>query len=718
MSPRRGVSLLPVRRLSAWLWLVGWVVLIIATSGLAGKIWSVTEDGALSWLPRSAESTRVVELQERFAGDKAQQRPVIVVYHRDSGVTDADKARAEADLSSLWSRYGPVGKTSTEPVVSKDGLAVLVHVPLREGADPGTDLPAIRDAVAPSTDGLDVKVTGPVAFQYDLDQTYQSIDVTLLLVTVVIVAVLLLATYRSAVLWLLPLVVVAMSNQLANAVVYVVAKLTDTRINSAAIFVITVLVYGVGTDYALLLITRYREELHRHQDNWQAIRAAVTGTGGAILASGATVTLGLLCMMAADLNSTRSLGPAGAIGVVCAFLAMVTLMPAILGVLGRWVFWPRIPRHGTEPHGAGTVWGRIGTRVARRPRMVWIGSILVLGVLTLGLLGTTSGLPQDKAFRGNPDSIAGQRLIEESFPAGTGQPVTVIANAPQLSQVVAAARTVAGVVDVREDGTAGGLARMQITIDDAPGTDAERVTVAAIRGAVGGVAGAEALVGGAGAQALDLVETTDRDERVVIPLILGVVLVVLILLLRSFVGPVLLVGTVVLSFAAALGISGWLSTQVLGFGGIDPSLTLNAFAFLVAVGVDYNIFLVSRIRQETLTVGTRKGTLIGLSTTGGVITSAGLVLAGTFAALGVLPVTATVELGLAVAIGVLLDTFLVRSVLVPALILDSGRRFWWPGRLARRTSDSTAPAARTVPTIAAPRPEGTPAEPARSQAGQ
>ena len=329
----------------------------------------------------------------------------------------------------------------------------------------------------------------------------------------------------------------------------------------------------------------------------------------------------------------------------------------------------------------------------------------MLGALALGLLGTTVGLPPDKAFRGNPDSVAGQQLLAAVFPPGTGQPATVLANTEQIDAVVTAARGVDGVASVSVDGRAGDLSRAQVTMDAEPGTAAERDVIERLRVAVHAVPGADALVGGTGAQALDLTTTTGRDERVVMPLILAVVLLVLIVLLRALTGPILLVATVVLSFAAAMGISGWLSTHVLDMGGIDASLALSAFAFLVAVGVDYNIFLVSRVRQEAVTAGPRAGTLTGLSSTGGVITSAGVVLAGTFAALIVLPATATIQLGLTVAIGVLLDTLLVRSVLVPALMLDTGHRFWWPSRLDRR------------PPTAAPDPTPDPAPTQRTTTG-
>jgi RND superfamily putative drug exporter len=671
-KPRGWIRLLPVGRVSKWVSLIGWLVVIGATSGLAGRIWTITEENATTWLPRTAESTEVVQLQEAFADGNAPQ--VVVVYHRSGGLTDADRRRAEGDVSDLAT------DEMAEPGVSADGTTLWYSVPLTGDLT----VPQVRTTVGGAADGLDVKVTGAAAFQYDLDDTFQALDVTLLLVTVGIVALLLLITYRSLVLWLLPLLVVALANQLADAVVFVLADRTGMEVNSAAIFVITVLVYGVGTDYALLLISRYRDELRRHADRHQAMRAALLGAGPAIVASAATVTLGMLCMMAADLNSTRTLGPAAAVGVVCAFAAMVTLLPALLVIFGRWVFWPLIPRTGQPAPAGRRLWDRVGAGIARRPRLIWLASVVALAALTLGLLGTAVGLPQDKAFRGNPDSVAGQRLLAAVFPPGTGQPATVVADTDQINAVVTAARGVDGVAEVSIAGRAGALSRAQVTVDAAPGSAAERDIIERLREAVHAVPGADARVGGPGAQALDLTTTTGRDERMVMPLILVVVLLVLIVLLRALIGPILLVATVVLSFAAAMGISGWLCTQVLGMGGIDASLALAAFAFLVAVGVDYNIFLVSRVRQETATLGTRAGTLAGLSSTGGVITSAGVVLAGTFAALIVLPATATIQLGLTVAIGVLLDTLFVRSVLVPALLLDTGRWFWWPSRLDRR----------------------------------
>jgi len=658
-----------------------WFVVVGASGGLASQIWSVTSDDQLSWLPRSAESTRAVTLEQRFPG--ADRTQLIVVYERQSGITTADETRAGADAAALAARYKAPNGAPAPPIRSADGKALMVVVSVPEEGVNDT-IAEVRDRLGPGGDGLVVKVTGSAAFQYDVNKSLNAIDTTLLLVTVIVVAVILLITYRSPVLWLVPLLVVGLANQLATAVTYALAAWLDLRLNAASVFVITVLVYGAGTDYALLLISRYREELRRHADRHAAMRAALAGAGPAILASATTVTLGLLCLAVADVNSTRSLGPVGAVAIVCALLAMLTLLPAIMVVCGRWLFWPFVPRLGGERRESTGLWARIGAAISRKPRLVWIGATLVLGALALGQLGATIGLPQDKAFRGKPDSVVGQQLLQQHFGGDAGQPATIIARADQAPTVIAAAEQAPGVGAVRTTATNGDLVRLSATIQAEPGSADEREVITGLRARVHAVPGADALVGGPGAQNLDLDTTTTRDERVVIPLVLAAVLLVLIVLLRALVAPVLLVATVVLSFGATLGICSWLFEHVLDFGGRDVTLPLSAFVLLVALGVDYNIFLVTRVREETLRSDTRTGTLAGLATTGGVITSAGVVLAATFGALSVLPTVATVELGIAVAVGVLLDTLLVRSVLVPALILDLNHRVWWPGRLSRR----------------------------------
>ena len=531
-------------------------------------------------------------------------------------------------------------------------------------------------------------MTGPGGFLTDAVSVFEDIDTTLLLVTVIVVAVLLLLTYRSPLLWLIPLLTVGLANQLATASVYGLVKGIDLTVDGQSAGILTVLVFGAGTDYALLLIARYREELRRHTDKHEAMAVALANAGPAILASAATVVISLLCLLAADLANYRSLGPVGAIGIVCAVVAMLTLLPAVLVLFGRRLFWPFVPVYGSEAREDSGVWARVGRWVGRRPRPVWIGTTALLAVLALGLLTLDSNLRQEDQFPGEPDSVAGQRLIEASYPSGTGQQTTIIARVGQTDQVVAAARGTEGVADVRPAGQTAELVQLQATLEGAPDSPEERAAIDRLRDSVHAVEGADAVVGGQSAQSLDLARASARDRNVVIPLVLLVVLVILGLLLRAVVAPLVLIVTVIVSFAAALGASAFAFDRFLGFEGADPSLPLLAFIFLVALGIDYNIFLMSRVREESERLGTREGTLRGLAVTGGVITSAGIVLAATFSVLAVLPFVPLIQIGVVVAFGVLLDTLVVRSILVPALTLDIGPRIWWPSGLARARQPS------------------------------
>jgi putative drug exporter of the RND superfamily len=500
----------------------------------------------------------------------------------------------------------------------------------------------------------------------------------------VIVVVILLVTYRSPVLWLLPLSCVFVALTAAQAVIYLLARNGGLTVNGQSAFILTVLVFGAGTDYALLLTARYREELRRHADRHQAMAVALGRAAPAIIASGATVILSLLCLLVAELASTRSLGPVMAIGVAVGLLAMLTLLPALLVIFGRWVFWPRRPTLGSaEPTERG-LWARIGQRVAHRPRLVWVVTAVVLGLLALGTTGLeANGLQSKDAFRTKPEAVTGEQVLARHFAAGAGNPVQVVGNAsaaPQLQATLAGtAGGKAGACPVIRDGAA----YLEGTLTSSPDSQASYDLVDRLRVSVHAIGGAQARVGGGSAVNLDILRASRHDRNLVVPLVLVVVAIILGLLLRAVVAPLLLVATVVLSFGAALGVSTLVFDHLFGFAGADPSFPLWTFVFLVALGTDYNIFLMTRVHEEAKVHRTRRGALIGLAATGGVITSAGVVLAGTFAALGTLPLVFVTEIGFAVAFGVLLDTFVVRSVLVTALNLDVGRRIWWPSRLAR-----------------------------------
>jgi putative drug exporter of the RND superfamily len=679
---------LPAGRWSKWLVVGFWLVVFGVAGPLAGKLNSAQQNDASSWLPHNAESTQVVELAKRFA--PADIFPALVVYERPDGpITPADQAKAAADARRFATIQDVTGKV-IGPVPASDGRALQVVVPIRV-AEEGNGweeltprVEALRSIAQADTGGLGVYVTGPAGYFADFANVFSGFDSTLLSITAVIVVVILLVTYRSPVLWLLPLSCVFVALTAAQAVIYLLARNGGLTVNGQSAFILTVLVFGAGTDYALLLTARYREELRRHADRHQAMAVALGRAAPAIIASGATVILSLLCLLVAELASTRSLGPVMAIGVAVGLLAMLTLLPALLVIFGRWVFWPRRPTLGSaEPTERG-LWARIGQRVAHRPRLVWVVTAVVLGLLALGTTGLeANGLQSKDAFRTKPEAVTGEQVLARHFAAGAGNPVQVVGNASAAPQLQATRAGTAGVTAATRPVIRDGAAYLEGTLTSSPDSQASYDLVDRLRVSVHAIGGAQARVGGGSAVNLDILRASRHDRNLVVPLVLVVVAIILGLLLRAVVAPLLLVATVVLSFGAALGVSTLVFDHLFGFAGADPSFPLWTFVFLVALGTDYNIFLMTRVHEEAKVHRTRRGALIGLAATGGVITSAGVVLAGTFAALGTLPLVFVTEIGFAVAFGVLLDTFVVRSVLVTALNLDVGRRIWWPSRLAR-----------------------------------
>ncbi len=679
---------LPAGRTTKWLVLGVWLALLAVGLPLAGKLSGVVDDDGTAELPRGAESTRVAELADRFPD--ADLTTAVVVYTRESGLTMDDRAKVYADREE-FERLAV--KPVSPPVPAEDGRALLLMVILDSDTvvDDGARIRALVSENLPS--GLDAKLTGPAGIAVDIDEALSGIDTAALLVAAAVVAVLLLVIYRSPVLWVLPLLNAFLALQLANAGVYLLAEHAGMAVSSGSASILAVLVFGVSTDYALLLLARYREELRRQPDRHAAMAVALRRAVPAIAASAATTSLGLLCLLAADMGFNYTLGPVAAISVLCGLATMVTLLPALLVICGRWVFWPVIPRVGSGSDGRLSAWGRIGHRIARRPRPVWVGSALVLAALALGGLGIRSGLGDEDVVTTTPDSIAGQQVLAEHYPAGQARPVKVIANASAAEDVTAAVQNVEGVAEVGmgERSTDGRLVRIDAVLADPSDSRAAETTVDRIRAALRAVPGADALVGESTAEQLDIDRAQAHDRKVVPPLMLVVIFVVLLVFLRALVAPVLLLATVVLSYFAALGSSWLLFTHVFDFPAVDTQLMLIGFLFLVALGVDYNIFLVSRVREEVARGGPGSGdgdrhpagVVRGLAVTGAVISSAGLVLAATFSVLTLLPLVLLVQLGVLVSLGVLLDAFLVRSVLVPALAVDVGSRFWWPSRLAR-----------------------------------
>jgi RND superfamily putative drug exporter len=509
--------------------------------------------------------------------------------------------------------------------------------------------------------------------------------------------VLLRGTYRSPLLGLLPVVSAGVALTCAQAVIYLLAKHADLTVNGQSAGILTVLVFGAGTDYALLLVARYREELHRHEDRHEAMAFALHRATPAIIASALTVVLGMLCLVFADMNSTAGLGPVAAIGIGVGLLVMITLLPALLVIFGRWIFWPRRPAYDTvEPSSAG-FWARIGARIAPRPRLVWVVTVVVLAICSLGFLQLNAhGLATKDAYTKDFDSVTGQQALVDHGLADTSSPVQVIANADQGPAVQQAMQGIAGIGQPSPPIVKGGVALVQAPLDSDPTSKAAFATVDRVREAVHQVKGADALVGGGSAISTDIESASLHDDKVSIPLVLIVVMIVLMVLLRAVLSPLLLVATVVLSFGASLGLSSLIFRHVFGFAGADASLPLFVFVFLVALGIDYNIFLMTRVREETPQHGTRRASLIALGATGGVITSAGLVLAATFSVLATLPLVAFAEIGFAVALGVLLDTMIVRSVLVTAINLDVGSKIWWPSKLDRGAEPTPVEAVEQV----------------------
>lgn len=695
MSGGRGVARLVCGRRSKWLVLGLWIVVLFFVAPFAQKLSGAQDNDAASWLPGSAESTQVLKASEDF---RPEQIPAVVVYARDSGLTAADLERIDEDVERLrrLSDHGIRGDETRGPVFDRrtDPRAAQVLVPITmdeqgwERIGPAVD--SIRDDVGESEGGLAVHITGPGGTSADFAKAFEGIDSTLLLAATGVVVVMLLITYRSPTLLLVPLLSVICALFTAQALIYFMAEYGGLTVNGQSAGILTVLVFGAGTDYGLLLVARYREELRRHEDRHEAMALALHRAGPAVLASGATVVLSMLVLLTAEMNSTRGLGPVAAIGVAVALLAMTTLFPALLVICGRWVFWPVIPHRGTPDPAEGGVWARTGRRIARRPRMVWAVTAAVLAICSLGLIQLRAeGIGNADAFTGKPDSITGQEVSARYFPAGSGDPLVVVSNRARAEEVGRAVAGTEGVVPESLGLPPGtkpvfeGKVLFEATLVAPSDSEAAKRTVERVRDAVHAVPDADAQVGGGTAALLDMDEATTHDNLLIIPLVLVVVLLILCALLRALIAPLLLIATVILSFAAALGLSALAFRYVFDYAGESTDFPLFVFVFLVALGIDYNIFLTTRIREEAARHGTRPGVVTGLAATGAVITSAGLVLAGTFAALGTLPMVAFAEIGFAVALGVLLDTLVVRSVLVTSLFLDTGPKVWWPHRLSR-----------------------------------
>ncbi|WP_435284242.1 MMPL family transporter [Streptomyces koelreuteriae] len=695
MTGKQGIGHLVCGRRAKWLVLVLWLVVLFVAAPFAMKLTDAQDNDAASWLPGSAESTQVLEISEDF---RPEQIPAVVIYARDGGLTAQDRAQIAEDVRQLKELrdHGIRGAETRGPVYDRqvDPRAAQVLVPITmdeqgwERISPAVD--SIREDVGEGGGGMAVHITGPGGTSADFAEAFEGIDSTLLFSAMVVVIVMLLITYRSLTLLIVPLVAVVCALFTSQALIYLLAEHAGLTVNGQSAGILTVLVFGAGTDYALLLVARYREELRRHEDRHEAMALALHRAGPAVLASGATVVLSMLVLLAAEMNSTSGLGPVAAIGVAVALLAMMSLFPALLVICGRWIFWPAIPHYGSPDPTERGIWARTGRRIAGRPRITWAATAVALAICSLGLIQLRAeGISNADAFTGKPDSITGQEVSARYFPAGSGDPLVIVSNRAQAEQVGRTVAETQGVVPTSLGLPPGtkpiyeGKVLFEATMTAPADSEAAKQTVERVRDAVHAVPGADAQVGGGTAALLDMDEATTHDNILIIPLVLLVVLLILCVLLRALIAPLLLIGTVILSFAAALGISALAFRHIFDYAGEATDFPLFVFVFLVALGIDYNIFLTTRIREEAARQGTRQGVVTGLAATGAVITSAGLVLAGTFAALGTLPMVAFAEIGFAVALGVLIDTFIVRSVLVTSLFLDVGPKVWWPHRLSR-----------------------------------
>lgn len=679
-------------RARRWVWgvLTLWVVLAAALVPLAGKLADEQKDEITSYLPASAQSTEVARTVADMPGGTTTD--VSVVYHRDGGLTADDRATADRQAAEIAGML-PIVDGPPRITASQDGRTLVVGVQIAETAGEAAAVVAdIREVTDRHPAGLDVRVGGPGATDADMEAVFDSIDGTLMLATVLVVTVLLILTYRSPFLWLVPLLCVGVAEIATRSVVYLLVKSADLTVTGQSSGIMTVLVFGAGTDYALLLIARYREELRAHERPLDAMRAALRGCGPALLASAGTVVAGLMCMLAADMNNLRGLGPVGAVAVACALVVTTTLLPAALVLLGRRVFWPLIPAYGSTPKVKRSAYARIGESVVRRPVGILALGTLLLGALAVGTVKLPGELRMDDGFTSTPDSVVAAKTLARAFPERATQPITVIARTDRADAALAAAAATEGVSEAVPGRSAGGWTEIEVFAKDRPDSPGEEATVTRLRGTLGAVDGARAAVGGPTAERLDQDHAVARDQKVVVPLVLGAVLLILVMLLRSLVGPLLLVAAVALVWAASLGIGALFFEPVFGFAGAEAGLPVLSFVFLVALGVDYGIFLMHRMREEALAGRSPDGTVVSaLTATGGVIASAGFVLAATFSVLTVLPLVMLVELGFVVAVGVLLDTFVVRTFLVTAASSVLGRRIWWPGPLSKPSAERGGP---------------------------
>jgi RND superfamily putative drug exporter len=698
--------------------IIAWLAISSVAGPTFGKLSTVQENDNAAFLPDSAESTLASKVTVKFSDSSNDQIPTLLLF-----LGDVDPIKNPTNLVRIQSYLNELGnKTLPESgkllssyfvpgfpiqaIPSEDGKAALVNIALNstiieERVEEKPTLSLIVDFMREDLKEnfeareLTTHVTGFGGIFADLFGAFGSIDSTLLTTTLLVVSIILIIVYRSPLLWILPLFTAIIALSVAGTIVYYAAKADLLDLNGQSQGILSVLVLGAATDYALLLIARYREELHHHESRYEAMKVSLRGVFEPILASGSTVIAGLLVLLLSDLSGNRGLGPVGAIGVAVSMITVLTLLPALLVVFGRWIFWPKIPKFDDVDEQLSGTWAKIGNAVERNPKRIWISTALML-VIFAGFSFTlkADGLANTEAFTKRTDSVIGLERLGEHFPSGEGSPVEIVVKQGDVAQATTALLNVSNVAFV-EPVVAGqkipgaptppikvvdGQVLLNATLKVAPDSVEARNTIPLIREAVHAV-DKEILVGGGTAVQFDTDVASRHDNRVIIPVVLIIIGLILGLLLRSILAAGLLLLTVVLSFMATLGVCQLVFENVFDFKGADASFPLFTFIFLVALGIDYNIFLMTRVREESLKLGTRKGVIKGLTVTGGVITSAGIVLAATFAVLGVLPLVFLAQLGFAVAFGVLLDTIIVRSLLVPALVHVIGPKIWWPSKM-------------------------------------
>jgi RND superfamily putative drug exporter len=716
-----------------------WLALAAVFAPLQTKLSDVTIDDDAGSLPEDSQGRQVADLlKERFPRGDPPRRTALVVYHRDGGLTQQDQQRILSDAEKVAAVEGTTGEAfaafapmAPPGLVSEDGTTALTSIgfPTDDPAELEEPVERIRDVVGiGERGGLETHVTGDAALEVDFESEFERGESRLLFVTAILVLGLLIAIYRSPIIALVPLLTVGLAYGIAGGAVYLLAE-EGLQVTDVATALLLVLMFGAGTDYCLLLVARYAERLRRTEDHHQALREALPRAAPAMTASGLTVAAALLALLVADLGSTRNLGPVNALGVVLVLAAGLTLLPALLAIVGRRGFWPSRslvayqPEQPAQPQllpGLGPltlptkledrhpsvrqregIWRRVGGRVLRRPGLALALSVVALGVGAVGTLTYESSGDFLAQFRSDVDSTRGFERLEQTFPAGTLAPLSVLierSDGPVREQDIAdvmrrleGVEGVAGMAGAPDESTDKRIVSINYAFTDDPYENEALDRVPVMREAISDLGpGLRGLVGETSAAQYDLRETAQRDLQLVVPAILVVILVILTLLLRAVVAPLYLIASVILSFFATLGISLVIFEVVLGETGYDPQLPTFAFMFLVALGVDYNIFLMDRVREESRAHGTQEGVLRALASTGPVITSAGVILAGTFATLASLPITILLEMGIAVALGVLIDTFLVRTIVVPALVRLVGDRSWWPSRLGQAPTEPPA----------------------------